>query len=90
MRNRSVIDSIDDYKSVVFLYIYRGGGWTRYKQTPRANSENLANKHNKKLGTLICSARADRPASGPDHPHLNLVSNICPLSFGGAEQTESN
>jgi hypothetical protein len=31
--------------------------WTRYKQTPRANSENLADKHNKKLGTLIGSAR---------------------------------
>jgi hypothetical protein len=26
MRNRSVIDSIDDYKSIVYLYIYRGGG----------------------------------------------------------------
>jgi hypothetical protein len=26
----------------------------------------LANKHSKKLGTLICYARADRPASGPD------------------------
>jgi hypothetical protein len=62
------------------------GGWTRYKQTPRVNSENLANKHSKKLGTLICSARTrtvrptgadrpDRPASGPDCSHLNLVPN---------------
>jgi hypothetical protein len=52
------------------------GGWTHYKQTPRANSENLANKHSKKLGTLICSARvrtvrtrgadcSDRGPSGP-------------------------
>ena len=46
------------------------GGWTRYKQTPRANPANFINKHGKKLGTLICSARADRPAhrrglSGP-------------------------
>jgi hypothetical protein len=31
MRNRSVIDSIDDYKAVVYLSIYRGGGWTLYK-----------------------------------------------------------
>jgi hypothetical protein len=38
------------------------GGWTRHKQTLRANSVNLVNKHNKKLGTLICYARADRPA----------------------------
>jgi hypothetical protein len=34
------------------------GGWTRYKQTLRANSENLANKYSKKLETLIDSARA--------------------------------
>jgi hypothetical protein len=34
MRDKSVIDSIDDSKSVVYLCIYRGGGWTRYKQTP--------------------------------------------------------
>jgi hypothetical protein len=26
MRDKSVIDSIDDYKSVVYLCIYRGGG----------------------------------------------------------------
>jgi hypothetical protein len=68
MRNRSVIDSIDDYKSAVYLCIYRGGGWTRYKQTPRANPANFVNKHGKKLGTLICSARADRSATGPDRP----------------------
>jgi hypothetical protein len=70
MRNRSVIDSIDDYKSAVYLCIYRGGGWTCYKQTPRVNSENLANKHSKKLGTLICSARVDRLAHrrGPSRP----------------------
>jgi hypothetical protein len=79
------------------------GGWTRYKQTPRANPANFVNKHGKKLGTLIYSARADRPAhrrglSGPRtvrpqgqtvHP-LFLVPNICPLPFGGAEQTKSN
>jgi hypothetical protein len=44
------------------------GGWTRYKQTPRANPANFVNKHGKKLGTLICSARADRPAPGLDLP----------------------
>jgi hypothetical protein len=58
MRDKSVIDSIDDYKLVVYLCIYRGGGWTRYKQTPRANPANFINKHGKKLGTLICSVRA--------------------------------
>jgi hypothetical protein len=26
MRDKLIIDSIDDYKSAVFLYIYRGGG----------------------------------------------------------------
>ena len=31
MRDKSVIDSIDDYKSDVYLSIYRGGGWTLYK-----------------------------------------------------------
>jgi hypothetical protein len=35
----------------------------------------LANKHSKKLGTLICYTRADRPASGPDRPVLFLVLN---------------
>jgi hypothetical protein len=82
MRDRSIIDSIDDYKSVVFLYIYRGG-WTRYKQTPRANSENLTNKHSKKLGIIICSTRAwtvrptgvDRPDLRPDRPVPFLVPN---------------
>jgi hypothetical protein len=64
MWDKSVIDSIDDYKSVVFLCFYRGGG-TCYKQTPRANPMNFVNKHGKKLGTLICSARADRPDRGP-------------------------
>jgi hypothetical protein len=57
MQYRSIIDSIDDYKSAVYLCIYRGESWTRYKQTPRANPANFVNKHGKKLGTLICSAR---------------------------------
>jgi hypothetical protein len=58
MRNRSVIDSIDDHKSAVYLSIYRGGGWTLYTTKFRANSANLANKHSTKLGTLIYSAHA--------------------------------
>jgi hypothetical protein len=79
------------------------GGWTRYKQTPRANTANFVNKHDKKLGTLICSARADhlahmRGLSGPRTVRLQgrtvrwlfLVPNICPLPFGGAERTKSN
>jgi hypothetical protein len=31
MRIVLIEDSIDDYKSVVYLSIYRGGGWTLYK-----------------------------------------------------------
>jgi hypothetical protein len=31
MRNKSVIDSIDDYKSALYLSIYREGDWTLYK-----------------------------------------------------------
>jgi hypothetical protein len=58
MRDRSVIDSIDDSKSVVYLCIYRGGGWTLYKLISRANSANLANNRSTKLGTLIYSTHA--------------------------------
>jgi hypothetical protein len=91
MRNRSVIDSIDDYKSVVYLSIYRGGGLVPLQTNFWANSANLANNRSTKLGTLICSAHARtvRP-TGADRPQLILVPNICPLPFGGAEQTKSN
>jgi hypothetical protein len=73
MRNRSCIDSIDDYKSAVDLSFYRGGGWTLYTTGLRANSANLANKHSTKLETLNCSAHAwtvrptgaDCPDRGP-------------------------
>jgi hypothetical protein len=69
MRNRSVIDSIDDYKSAVYLSIYRGGGLDPLQTNFRAYPEILANKHSKKLGTLICSApaRTIRP-TGADCP----------------------
>jgi hypothetical protein len=83
MRNRSCIDSIDDYKSAVDLSIYRGGGLDPLPSKLRANPGIFVNKRSEKLGTLICSERArtvrptgaDRPASGPDCPHLNLVLN---------------
>jgi hypothetical protein len=74
MRNRSVIDSIDDYKSVVYLSIYRGGGLDPLQTNFRAISANLANNRSTKLGTLNCSAHARtvrtayRLASGPDRP----------------------
>jgi hypothetical protein len=73
MRNRSVIDSIDNYKSAVYLSIYRGGGLDPLQTKFRANSTNLANNRITKLGTLNCSAHArtvrptgaDRPDRGP-------------------------
>jgi len=76
MRNRSCIDSIDDYKSAVYLSIYRGGGLDPLQTNFRAYPMILANNRSTKLGTLICSAHArtvrptgaDRPASGPDRP----------------------
>jgi hypothetical protein len=58
MRDRSIIDSIDDYKLVVYLSIHRGGGLDPLQTNFRANSANLANKRSTKLGTLICSAHA--------------------------------
>jgi hypothetical protein len=82
MRNISVIDSIDDYKSAVYLSIYRGGGIDPLQTNFRANSAKLANNRSTKLGTLICSAHARtvRP-TGADRPPLNLVPNICPRAF---------
>jgi hypothetical protein len=73
MRGKSVIDSIDKSKSVVYLSIYRGGGLDPLQTNFRANSVNLANNRSTKLETLICSAhtrtvrptRADRPDRGP-------------------------
>jgi hypothetical protein len=61
MRNRSCIDSIDDdYKSAVYLSIYRGGGLDPLQTNFRAFPVILANNRNTKLGTLICSAHAVR------------------------------
>jgi hypothetical protein len=78
MRDKSVFDSIDPYKSVVYLFIYRGGGLDPLQTNCRAYPEILANKHNKKLRTLICSmpARtvrptgADCPDRGPSDPRV--------------------
>jgi hypothetical protein len=64
----------------------------------RTYPEILANKHSKKLGTLIYSALArtvrptgaDRPDRGPSGLSIwRSTINICPLPFGGAEQTKS-
>jgi hypothetical protein len=72
--NKSCIDSIVDYKSAVYLSIYRGGGLDPLQTNFRAYPMILANNHSTKLGTLICSAHArtvrtaDRPTSGPDSP----------------------
>jgi hypothetical protein len=55
MRNRSGIDSIDDdFKSAVYLSIYRGGGLDPLQTNFRVNPVNLANNRSTKLGTLIC------------------------------------
>jgi hypothetical protein len=69
MRNRSCIDSIDDYKSAVYLSIYRGGGLDPLQTNSRAYPAILANNRSTKLGTLICSAHA-RPVrpTGAGHP----------------------
>jgi hypothetical protein len=69
MRNRSCIDSIDDYKSAVYLSIYRGGELDPLQTNFRAYPLILANNRSTKLGTLICSAHARtvRP-TGADCP----------------------
>jgi hypothetical protein len=67
------------------------GDWTLYKLISRANSANLANNRSTKLGTLIYSAYARTVwPQGRTIQRLNLVPSICPLPFGGAEQTKSN
>jgi hypothetical protein len=70
MWDRSIIDSIDNYKSTVYLSIYRGGGLDVLQTNFWANSAILANNRSTKLGTLICSAHARtvRP-TGADHPN---------------------
>ena len=96
MRNRSCIDSIDDYKSAVDLSIYRGGGLDPLPSELRANPAIFVNKRSEKLGTLICSAHArtvrppgaDCPDRGPSAGSI-MVQTYAPLPFGGAEQTKS-
>jgi hypothetical protein len=65
------------------------GGWIRYKQIFRVNFANLANNYSKKLETLTVSARGRTLEAGPSARSF-LLSNICPLPFGGAERTKSN
>jgi hypothetical protein len=94
MQNRSVVDSIDHYKSTVYLSIYRGGGLDPLQTNFQANSANLANNRSTKLGTLNCSAHArtvrpqartvrtaDRPASGPDRPPSQFGAQHMPPAF---------
>jgi hypothetical protein len=81
MRNRSVIDSIDNHKSAVYLSIYIGGGLDPLQTNFRAYPEILANKHCKKLGTLICSASARTVRlTGTDCPDREPfdLSFLCP------------
>jgi hypothetical protein len=81
MRNRSCIGSIDDYKSAVYLSIYRGGGLDPLQTNFRAYPLILANNRSTKLGTLICSAHArtvrptgaDCPDRGPSGPQARTV-----------------
>jgi hypothetical protein len=56
MRDKSVIDSTDNYKSAVYLSIYRGGGLDPLQTNFRANPVNLANNRSTKLDTLNCFA----------------------------------
>jgi hypothetical protein len=74
MRDKSVIDSIDDYKSTIYLSIYREGGLNTLQTNFRANYTNLANNRSTKLKTLIYSTHAwtVRPTDA-DRPSLNLV-----------------
>jgi hypothetical protein len=96
MRNRSVIDLIDDLKLAVYLSIYRGGGLDPLQTNFRAYPEILVNKHSKKPGTLIFSAlaRTVQPTGadcldrGPSD-HSFWCPTYAPLPFGGAEQTKS-
>jgi hypothetical protein len=86
MRNRSCIDSIANYKSAVYLSIYRGGGLDPLQTNFRAYPEILANKHSKKLGTLICSAlaRTVQPtcADRPDRRPSGLRTGPSAAHFG--------
>jgi hypothetical protein len=80
MRNRSCIDSIvDDYKSVVYLSIYRGGGLDPLQTNFRANPANLANNRSTKLGTLIYSAHA-RTVRPTGSPHAQFGAKQVPMS----------
>ena len=104
MRDRTCIDSIDDYKSAVYLSIYRGGGLDPLQTNSRAYPAILANNRSTKLGTLICSAHArtvrptgaDRPDRGPSGLRAGQSAGsfwcqtYAPLPFGGAERTKSN
>jgi hypothetical protein len=90
MRNRSVFDSIDNYKSAEYLSIYRGWGLDPLQTNFRAYPEILANKHSKKFGTLICSAlaRTVQPtgADSPDHGPSGLRTGPPAAHFGSKQE----
>jgi hypothetical protein len=94
MRNRSCIDSIVDYKSAVYLSIYRGGGLDPLQTNFRAYPMILANNRSTKLRTLICSAHArtvrptgaDRPDRGPS----GLRAGPSALNSGSNRRTTLN
>jgi hypothetical protein len=76
MRIEVVLIRLIIIKSAVYLSIYRGGGLDPLQTNFRAYPEIFANKHSKKLRTLICSAPArtvrpigtDCPDRGPSGP----------------------
>ena len=91
MRNRSCIDSIDDYKSAVYLSIYRGGGLDPLQTNFRAYPEILTNKHSKKLGTLICSARARTVRARAESVRVPSFSrDLLPKTAGLTRETVGN
>jgi hypothetical protein len=79
MRNRSCIDSIDCYKSAVYLSIYRGGGLDPLQTNFRAFPVILANNRSTKLRD--CPDRGPSGLRAGPSARLNLVPNICPPAF---------
>jgi hypothetical protein len=70
------------------------GGWTLYKLISRANFANLANKHSKKLGTLICSVHAQtvrtRDTDRLDHGPSGLRTRPFAAQFGAQHSAKKS
>jgi hypothetical protein len=79
-----------DYKSAVYLSIYKEEGLDPLQINFRANSANLANNRSTKLGTLICSAHARtvRPtgADRPDRGLFGLRAGPSAAQFGAQQR----